>query len=75
MNKTTIRDVEYYQKEISDFCCDLEDQVKDLTQQLEDVKAESLHAQSVAEEKGWNEGYEKGFADAEKKFKPKFQFR
>jgi len=75
MSKTTLKDVEYYQKEIADAFDELECKVKELTDELENSKTQSRDAQHAAHDIGFDEGYAQAEKDLEKKYKPKFVFR
>jgi flagellar biosynthesis/type III secretory pathway protein FliH len=57
----------------------LEDCVRELQDQIEEMKKQNTDAVFEAEQKGYDDGYNKGcvetLAECEKKWKPKFVFR
>lgn len=53
----------------------LEEKVYDLENELEETKRQATEAEVRAKDVGYEEGYNVGFLDAEKKYKPKFVYR
>ena len=71
----TSKDARSYADDLVDTIEVLEDEIKELTQQLEDEKGVAVENIQVAEQNGFDKGYVIGWKEAEKKYNPKFVFR